>query len=89
MKKPEDYVAIIIRDFREKIASETPTIYETNRLERVYEFFDGAVVKYEWQDEATSASGNPFNHRFTLIKLPSPNEHNLVEGIIKTINYPK
>jgi hypothetical protein len=90
MKKAEEYAAIIIRDEREKIVSETPTVYETDRIERVYEFADGAVVKYEWQntpDGRTSASGE-FNHRFTLVTLPTPNPHGYRKGVIKVINYP-
>jgi hypothetical protein len=91
MKSTEEYAAIIMRDDREKIVSETPTVYETERIERVYEFEDGAVVKYEWQatpDGRTSATG-AFNHRFTLTVLPTPNPHNFKKGIIKVIDYPK
>ena len=91
MKKAEDYADIIMRDECEKIVSETPTIYESEKIERIYEFADGAVVKYEWQntpDGRTSASGD-FNHRFTLTALPNPNPNNLKKGIIKVINYPK
>jgi hypothetical protein len=90
MKTAEEYADIIMRDEREKIVSETPTVYETERIERVYEFPDGAVVKYEWQstpDGRTSADGK-FNHRFTLITLPHSNPSGFKEGIIKVINYP-
>lgn len=91
MKKSADYADIIMRDEREKIVSETPTVYETDRIVRVYEFADGAIVKYEWQatpDGRTSETGE-FNHRFTLTTLPNPNPHDLKKGIIKVINYPK
>ena len=91
MKKAEEYAEIILRDEREKILREIPTIYETDKIERVYEFADGAVVKYEWQatpDGRTSASGD-FNHRFTLITLPEPNPNGFKKGIIKQINYPQ
>lgn len=91
MKTAEDYAEIIMRDEREKIVSETPSIYETDRIERVYEFVDGAVVKYEWQntpDGRTSETGE-FNHRFTLTSLPNPNPHGFKKGIIKVINYPE
>ena len=81
--KAEKYVGIIMRDGTDEIVSETPTIYENARIERVYEFTDGAVVKYEWQD----VSLREFNHRFTLVKLPDPNPLKLKTGIIKTINY--
>ncbi len=91
MKSTEEYADIIMRDEREKIVSETPTVYETDKIERVYEFADGAIVKYEWQntpDGRTSANGE-FNHRFTLMTLPKPNLRNFKKGIIKVINYPK
>jgi len=91
MKKSADYAEIIMRDEREKIVSETPTVYETDRIVRVYEFEDGAIVKYEWQatpDGRTSETGD-FNHRFTLTTLPDPNPHGFKKGIIKVINYPK
>lgn len=90
MKKVEEYAGIIMRDEREKIVTERPTVYETGRIERVYEFEDGAVVKYEWQstpDGRTSPDGK-FNHRFTLITLPDPNPHGFEAGIIKQIDYP-
>jgi len=91
MNKPEEYADIIMRDDRKKIVSETPTVYETDKIERVYEFADGAIVKYEWQntpDGRTSASGE-FNHRFTLTALPNPNPNSFKKGIIKVINYPR
>jgi hypothetical protein len=90
MKNAEEYAEIIMRDEREKIVSETPTIYETGRIERVYEFADGAIVKYEWQstpDGRTSATG-AFNHRFTLLTLPEPNPNKFKKGVIREINYP-
>ncbi|HQU84776.1 MAG TPA: hypothetical protein PKY59_16675 [Pyrinomonadaceae bacterium] len=91
MKSAADYAAIIMNDEREKIVKETPTIYTEEFIERVYEFADGAVVKYEWQstpDGRTSAE-EKFNHRFSLVKTPQPNPHKLKEGIISQINYPK
>ncbi len=81
--KAEKYAAIIMRDETDDILSETPTVYENARIERVYEFTDGAVVKYEWQD----ASLRQFNHRFTLVKPPSLNPEKLKAGVIKTIDY--
>jgi hypothetical protein len=90
MKTAAEYAEIIMRDEREKIVTETPTIYEDDRIERIYEFADGTVVKYEWQsalDGRTSATGE-FNHRFTLINQPTPNPNKLKKGIIKVINYP-
>ncbi len=81
------YAEIILRDEREKIARETPTVYETGRIERVYEFHDGAVVKYEWQSFPPENPKEKYNHRFTLLAAPSPNPHKLKSGIIKTIDY--
>lgn len=84
MKKAEEYADIIMRDEREKIVSETPTVYEDERIERIYEFADGAVVKYEWQDAPRAEA---FNHKFTLIKPPAPNPHKFRAGVVKVINY--
>ena len=87
MNKAEEYADIIMRDEREKIVRETPTVYETEKIERVYELADGAVVKYEWQDFPAGDSKEKYNHRFTLITPPKPNPHKLKAGIIKTIEY--
>jgi hypothetical protein len=90
MRKAEEYADIILADERDKIVTETPTIYEDDRIERVYEFDDGAVVKYEWQSTLggrTSPDGK-YNHRFTLEKLPELNPGKLKKGVIKVINYP-
>ena len=77
------YADQIMLDQLDGIATERPTIYEDDRIERVYAFKDGAIVKYEWRawDE------DQFNHRFTLVKTPDDNPHRLKQGIIKTINY--
>lgn len=83
----EQYAEIILRDEREKIAKETPTVYETNKIERLYEFHDGAVVRYEWQSFPGNDSAEKYNHRFTLITVPKPNPDKLKTGIIKTIDY--
>lgn len=85
-----DYANIIMCDETEKIVSERPTVYTDEYLERVYEFEDGAVVRYEWQgtaDGRTSPDGK-FNHKFTLEKEPSPNPDGLKKGVLKVINYP-
>ena len=91
MKNVEEYAEIIMRDEREKIASETPTIYETHKIERIYEFHDGAIVKYEWQESPSGRTSKAeiFNHRFSLIEPPSPNPRKFQKGIIKVINYPQ
>lgn len=90
MRSGEDYANIIMFDEREKIVRETPTVFEDDYLERVYEFDDGAVVSYEWQgtpDGRTSPEGK-YNHRFTLMELPLTNPEKLKKGVIKEINYP-
>ena len=87
MKNAEGYADIIIRDERDKIVSEKPTIYSDEKIERIYEFEDGAVVKYEWQN--VEAGKQPeterFNHKFTLTELPSPNPQKFKKGVIKVI----
>ena len=87
MKKAEEYVGIIMRDELDKIANETATVYEAHRIERLFEFTDGAVVKYEWLDYPTENSTEKYNHRFTLITPPKPNPNKLKTGVIKTIDY--
>ena len=79
----EEYVRIIMRDETDKFVRETPILYENARIEREYEFEDGAIVRYEWRD----ISMGDFNHRFTLIKTPSPNRNGFSEGVIRTIDY--
>jgi hypothetical protein len=79
----DNYVNIIMRDEREKIASERPTVFENDRLERLYEFPDGAIVRYEWQD----ASVGGFNHRFSLVTPPEPNPNDLTIGVITEVFY--
>lgn len=91
MKNAADYADQILADDLENIVSETPTVYDAERIERIYEFADGAIVKYEWQstpDGRTSPDGL-FNHRFTLLAAPAPNPHKFKKGIIKVIDYPK
>ncbi|MDQ3797956.1 MAG: hypothetical protein M3384_00760 [Acidobacteriota bacterium] len=84
MKNAEEYADIIIRDEREKIISETPTVYRDDKIERIYEFEDGAVVRYEWQD---APRDEPYNHKFTLVKPPHPNPRGFQPGVVKVINY--
>lgn len=87
-KNPADfYVNAIIKDIRTQIADEQTVAYEEDRIERLYTFHDGAVVKYEWQNYTAEKSNEFFNHRFSLVNLPSPNPHQLKTGIIKTIDY--
>jgi len=91
MKIAEDYAYIIIRDEREKIKNETPTHFSEEKIERIYEFKDGAIVKYEWQSapEGRTSAEELYNHKFSLITLPEPNPQKFKKGVIKVINYPQ
>jgi len=90
MKNAEDYAYIIIHDEREKIVSEKPTVYTADKIERIYEFEDGAIVKYEWQSSPSGRVSDEerYNHKFTLTTPPSPNPHKLQTGVVKVIDYP-
>lgn len=91
MKNAEEYADIVIRDEREKIVTETPTVYTADKIERIYEFADGAVLKYEWQSasDGRTSGEERYNHMFSLTTLPSPNPHKFKKGVVKVINYPK
>ena len=91
MKNAEEYADIVIRDEREKIVSEKPTVYTDDVIERIYEFADGAVLKYEWQSSPSGRTSEieHYNHKFSLINLPSPNPNKFKKGVVKVINYPK
>lgn len=88
MKKAEDYADAILYDYRENFVSETPVVYEEDKIERVYVFKDGAVVKYEWQAFGPAMDGM-YNHRFSLIEPPNPNPQGFKTGFIKTVEYSK
>lgn len=81
------YVNAIIRDVQNAFVREETMSFSQSRIERLYEFEDGAVVKYEWQSEENSQNGEPFNHKFTLIKKPVSNSENLETGVIKIVKY--
>ncbi|HEY0427944.1 MAG TPA: hypothetical protein VGC76_09190 [Pyrinomonadaceae bacterium] len=87
MKNAEEYANIIIYDERDKIAKETPTVYTADKIERIYEFGDGAVIKYEWQSIPAAEAADRYNHKFTLTKTPSPNPEKFKTGVVKVINY--
>ena len=82
----EKYVEIIMRDEMSMIAAEQTTVYEAARIERLYKFHDGAIMRYEWQD--SSIVGDRFNHRFSLVEPPTPNPAGLERGIVKVIDHP-
>jgi hypothetical protein len=80
-----------MRDDLSLIAAEQTIVYEPElRIERLYKFHDGAIVRYEWQasPEGRTAAGMDFNHRFSLVEPPSPNPNDFGRGVIRTIDYP-
>ncbi len=88
-KHTNSYVNSIIQDIQNHFVNEETIKYSESRIERLYEFEDGAVVKYEWQNAPRTGSSDKFNHRFTLETPPKPNPHKLTKGIIRIINYPE
>lgn len=81
------YADSIIEDVRSRFTSEETTKFTDNEIERIYEFEDGAVVKYEWRSGGRGA-GDGFNHRFTLVTPPKPNPNKLKKGVIREIGFP-
>ncbi|MCU0238622.1 MAG: hypothetical protein MUC29_04200 [Pyrinomonadaceae bacterium] len=81
------YVTAIIKDIQNQFVREETKSFSEDKIVREYEFEDGAIIKYEWQTAESSRHGEPFNHRFTLIKAPIENEDNLQLGVIKIMNY--
>ena len=87
INQTEEYADIIIEDIGEEIKGEMTTVYEHEKIERLYSFHDGAIVKYEWRGNPSDNSADSFNHRFTLIQPPSQNKHKFEAGVIKVINF--
>ena len=83
------YVTSIIQDIQTRFVEENTTKFSLSQIERTYQFDDGAVVKYEWQNSSAVTSKEDFNHRFTLTKPPKPNPNKLVKGVIRTIEFPE
>ncbi|NJM52274.1 MAG: hypothetical protein HC846_02090 [Blastocatellia bacterium] len=81
------YVNAIIKDIQNQFVREETIIFSDSKIVREYEFEDGAVIKYEWQSEEGARNAEVFNHRFTLIKIPTPNPGNLEVGVIKVVSY--
>lgn len=81
------YVNAIIRDVQNAFVREETTTFSDSKIERTYEFEDGAIVKYEWKSEESAKNDEQFNHRFTLIKTPVSNSENLETGVIKIVKY--
>lgn len=91
MKDPNEYVEIIMRDDLPMIAAEQTIHYDPdNRIERLYKFHDGAIVRYEWQSapDGRTRSDGGYNHRFSLVEPPSPNPRGFERGLIRSIDYP-
>lgn len=81
------YVNAIIKDIQNQFVREETIIFSDSQIVREYEFEDGAIIKYEWQSEDNAKKNEAFNHRFTLIKVPTPNSGNLEVGVIKMVSY--
>ena len=81
------YTNSIIDDVRTRFVSEETTKYTGSEIVRIYEFDDGAVVKYEWREAPRGEVSDSFNHRFTIVKPPRPNPHKLKKGVIKVIDH--
>lgn len=84
---PNQYVNIITSDVFEEIADEETIVQTSEKIERLYYFHDGAVVRYEWQGFPFGKPAESFNHRFTLITPPAPNPRQFETGVIKTIEF--
>lgn len=87
-KNSSTYVNSIIQDIQNHFVSEETLKYTSAKIERIYEFVDGAVIKYDWQDIPGPASVRKFNHKFTMLNPPKPNPRRLKSGVIKVINFP-
>jgi hypothetical protein len=86
-KSPNTYVNSIVQDIQNHFVREETLQHSSVRIERIYEFEDGAVIKYEWQDAPNPKTSETYNHRFTLVNPPNPNPHKLKNGVIKVIEY--
>lgn len=80
------YANSIIEDVRSRFTHEETTKFTDDEIERIYEFEDGAVVKYEWRKGGRGRGGG-FNHRFTMVKPPKPNPNKLKKGVIREIGF--
>ena len=81
------YVTSIIEDIQTRFVKEETLKHSDRRIERRYEFEDGAIVKYEWQSGPGKGEDEGYNHRFTLTKPPRPNPNKLKKGVIRVIEY--
>lgn len=81
------YVNAIINDIQNQFVREETITFSESKIVREYEFEDGAIIKYDWQNEDESIKSEPFNHKFTLIRNPIPNPAHLELGVLKTVKY--
>ncbi len=86
-EQTENYVKSILQDIRNHFVKEETVEYSEDKIERLYEFEDGAVIKYEWQNAPRFDSAGTYNHKFTLETVPKPNPSKLKTGVIKVIDY--
>lgn len=82
-----EYADIITEDIGEEIKGEMTTVYTDEKIERLYSFHDGAIVKYEWRAAPSDNSAESFNHRFSLVQPPTPNPNKFEIGVIKIIKF--
>ncbi len=83
------YANSIIEDVRSRFISEETTKFTDSEIERIYEFEDGAVVKYEWRSPDGRSARDGFNHRFSIVKVPKPNPNKIKVGVIREIGFPE
>ena len=82
------YANSIIEDVRSRFAHEETTRFTDKEIERLYEFEDGAVVKYEWRSPEGRSGNSGFNHRFSIVRPPKPNPNKIKVGVIREIGFP-
>lgn len=85
----EFYANSIIEDVRSRFVHEETTKFTEDEIERMYEFEDGALVKYEWRKGSRGSGGEGFNHRFSIVRPPKPNPDKVKVGVIREIGFPE
>jgi hypothetical protein len=81
------YANSIIEDVRSRFTHEETTKFTEHEIERVYEFEDGCVVKYEWRSGGRGGKSGGYNHRFSIVKPPKPNPEKIQKGVIREIPF--
>ena len=82
------YANSIIEDVRSRFVHEETTRFTDKEIERLYEFEDGALVKYEWRSPEGRSGNSGFNHRFSIVRAPKPNPNKIKVGVIREIGFP-